>query len=1196
MAIRFILGRSGSGKSRQILQEIKRKCDQQPEGSPIVMLVPDQMSFHTEYQLLKQSEKPSLMRVQGLSFKRFAFRILQETGGLSRTHLDETGLALLVQKVINDQKDQLNVFSHYAGKPGFIKKVGEILAEFKSYCVEPGQLMEKLEGTPQNHLALPGKSQQKLQDLAKIFQAFSQLAHHRYLMSEDYYQLLREHIEQSPMVSESDFYVDGYHHFDKQEEEIILALMERAQSVTIVLTHDPDSSSPVFGLPARTLSRLQEGLRDRELAYTVEKREDLPRFERFNAIAYLEQNFLQYPKQPLPQGHLDGLAFFQAANRRLEVEETARRIHHLVHKQGAAYSDIAIYCGSMEAYDELFAAILPKYDIPFFLDLKVSMINHPLISLLYHVLDIFQYGWTHDSVFTTLKTGLFMDAGKFKQGADFYALYQAHLEDIDFLENYALARNVGYKHWHSSSPWTYERYLGLGREGARTEEDLAQERRLNELKAPIAQQLQDLEKDLKKASACHDFAVILFQFLEDLQVPDKLALFEEAAAGLEDLQQQKRHEQVWNRLLALFEQVDEIGGEEVMSLSDFSKFFKAGLEQLCYATVPPSLDQVQIGDIRRSRYQLTHDIRHPGQFGIRHGFVVGVNEGQVPPVPAESSLISENERVALKELGLELSPSLEQNQGDELFSLYSVFTSPKESLTLSCAISNDEGKEFLPSYIYGHVKKLFMDEKGFLAGQIREAAIGRDQGLDIYENLTTSQAAASSLIAGLGNNPDNRAYYQPLLDYFAAMESSVYDVALKITGFKNQAEPLAQDLVKAIYSEEITASVSRLEMFNRCAFAHFARYGLKLQERELYSLELPHIGELYHESLKLIAAKIQEAGRTFADLTDEECRTLAEDAAAQLGEKLLYQILKQNKRMEILAARLAAVVYKTLLGLKYQSQKSAFQPAYFEKAFDTHPKKDAIQLPPELLPNGFTLSLRGVIDRIDVAKEGGRAWMRVVDYKSSKKDLELDAVYYGLNLQLLTYLDVALNQSWQLLGENAQAGGLLYFHVHHPFLTKDEELLNQGGLESLIKGYHLESYKMSGYLPADYEVALMSDQDLAGTAASSDIVPITLKKDGSFAARGNQVLEESQLGLLRRYTRRKIVKSAEAITEGQVQIDPIKKGKSSACDFCPYRGICQFDPDFEGEAARFLPKMKPEAAFACMMEELEDHEKGEIVQ
>ncbi|MCL1951041.1 MAG: helicase-exonuclease AddAB subunit AddB [Turicibacter sp.] len=1170
MSIRFILGRSGTGKTKRIFDEIKAANDAQPAGDPIYFLIPDQMAFHTEYQLLSQSKLPSLMRVQALSFNRLAFRILQETGGLSRHHLDEVGLSLLLQKVMNDQKDNLQVFYGYSGRPGFIEKVQEALSEFKSYGVNPQSLAEALKSpTP----GLSMKSAQKIHDLSVIYEKFNDLALGKYLIKEDYYDLLATAIEESTAIAHSDFYIDGYHIFNSQEELILLQLMKHAKSVTLVFTHDPNSDARVFSLPRRTVSRLQTLASEAGLSYTVEEEGDAT-FRGEGAISHLEKNFLQGGGTE----KAEGIHFFAAANKRVEVEEAARRIHRLVHEEGCAYSDIAIYTADTGDYDDLITSLFPKYGIPFFLDAKEPMLHHPLMAFLYHVFDLILHGWRHEAMFTLIKTGIFMDVSGIKGESAYYPAFQKYMEKADVLENYCLFRNIHKKNWVGGQPWEVSRYRGLGRDYVKTDADLLQEEMLEKLRQQIAGPLAALEEEMKKAATFKEKAICLFELLETLDVPKKLSLMEEAAQEGLDLQRKKQHEQVWNRLLSLFEQLVEIGGDELATTEGFAAIFKAGLEKMTFVTVPPSLDQVAIGQLRRARYQLVHDLRSPGLYGIRHGMVLGFNEGSIPATLPESSLIGEGEREALSAMGIQLAPSLEMTQVDDLFVLYTVLTSPRETLTLSYAISDDSGQEYLPSYLFNHVLGMFFDAQ--------VSVIGREYDTDIYAHLTTVGRSVAHLVAVLKKSPHLKSYYGPLLDYYEKEHPLIRRMVDRILGYSNEAVPLSTDLAKGIYGSQINASVSRIELFNQCHFSHFVRYGLGLRERELYKLDLPHIGEMYHEALKRIASLIENEGRTFADLSEQECKALSEMAANELSEQLLFQILKRNKRMRLLTARLTQVLYKTLIGLKYQGGQSAFKPAFFELPFGSE-KDSGIRLKPEPLGGGFQLSLKGIVDRIDVAKKDGETFVRVIDYKSSKKELPLDAVYYGLSLQLLTYLDVVLSNSLQLLDVPAKAGGLLYFHVHRPFISDNTELLSEENLKDLLSGVQLKEYKMSGYLPQDYEVAALSDLRLGADSPRSDIVPITLKKDGSFAATGNKLLPEESLKLLRDYTKSRITSSAASITQGKNSINPSRYGEKMACEYCPYRGICQFDPDFSGNAPRTLVKMKPEEALGAMQDSLE---------
>ena len=1080
-------------------------------------------------------------------------------------------MAILLQKIMNEQKDDLTIFKSFANRPGFVSKMSEMISEFKSYCIEPQMLTQDI---IYENLSKP--SQKKLQDIAKLYEQFNALTTSNYLIGEDFYGLLIEKIATSPLVRESEFYIDGYHLLNKQEELILMQLARYAKSLTIVLTHDTQSDEAHFSLPRRTFSRLTEVLDKQKIAYTLDelKPDKLPRFQMSPGLSHLEENFLAIKSEQMA---FEDVSFFHAPNTRLEVEEVAYRIHQLVHEQKASYSDIAIYMNDENQYNDLIYSIFPTFNIPVFLDYKEKMVQHPLLMFLYHLLEVITHQWQYDSLFAVLKTGMLFDVSTIETAAHYQKAYQAYLSELDLLENYCLSRYITKSHWQSETDFEYSRYQGLGRGYVKTDDDLALEQILNKLRTSIAKPLQAFESAFLEANTYTQKSEVLFEFIETLQIPKKLMLLKQVAEDEKELTKAKQHDQVWNKVLHLFEELVEVGKADEVSLNDYQRILQAGLLQMDYATVPSRLDQVYAGTCKRARYQLTQDLNEVGQFGVKYAFVLGVNEGVMPKTPQESSLLNETEREALKQSGIELAPTLEQSFEDELFILYTVFTSARRHLTLSYVSANDEGESFLASHVYVKTKELFES--------VQEFPVSRALSRDIYEQLTTPKQAVQLLIKELKAHEEMTRYYEPLLSYFETKEPLRYDIIRRAIQYKNDVKTLTESETKGIYTDEIVASVSRIEQFNKCEFAHYVRYGLNAKEREQYKLDLPHIGELYHEALKRIAEMIEKEQKSFAELTQEECYTLANLTANELADKLLYKILKRNRRMMMLKDKLVHVIYKTLVGLKYQSAKSHYRPLFFELPFGVK-TKNGINLKSQTLPNGFKFSLKGTVDRIDVAHLDNEAYLRIIDYKSSAKELELDKVYYGLSLQLLTYLDVAVSNALQLIHEEAKPGGLHYFHIHQPYTSENtKDILQDVKLEQLLHDDQMSSYKMKGYLPKEVSIATLADHTLFETQ-KSDVVPITLKKDGEFAKTGNKVLTQLELDTLREYSQHKMIESATAITQGQLEINPISHKSENACQYCSYRQICQFDPDFLGNKKQVLPKLKDETLFEMIHDSL----------
>ncbi|MCL2559668.1 MAG: helicase-exonuclease AddAB subunit AddB [Turicibacter sp.] len=1149
--VQFILGAPHTGKSSKILNEIKEKCADNPTGNPIFILTPEQMTFHTEYQLLLAGRGNSLIRANALSFNRLAHRVMQEVGGLARYHLDEVGKAMLLQKIMTNGTNDLGIYQNYAKKPGFIKKMDELFAEFKNYQLDTDTLRNQLRGEE----TLRPQTQQKLSTLMAIYDAFNESVLTQYLTTEDYFTLLQEQIPQSQLLRTAEIYIDGYHTFNPLEQAIIQKLAGHAKKLTIALTLDVDATTPLYETTRKTYQNLTEKFTEIGLDVTVQNRQGV---SRTTASGHLTDAFMQ---SQAPYSGRTGMSFFSAPSKREEIEEAARRIYELVQTGQANYNNVAIYAANPADDARLYEALLTKHGIPYFLDVKEPMLTHPVIQLLHTVFDVFTSHWHQRAIFRVLRSGLFVNTEQFAQGSDYEAAVARHLEDIDVLENYVLARTIRKSDWTSGEEWVYSRFHGA----TQTDEDLAIQASLNAVKQRVVVPLMTLEARLGESKTVRDFATAVFECLESLEIPQKkLPLLEATASGRHQVKEKKQHEQVWPKVLSLFEQLIEVGGSEELGLPDFISIMKAGLEQLSYATIPASLDAVQIGSVKRSRYQLATNFNAPSDYGIKHAFIIGLNDGVLPSTPAESSLLTERDREELLKLEIQLAPSLVQSQQDDIFSLYTVASAAKETLTVSYETADDR----FPSYVFSQLERLFPD-----------VAVDKVTSDDVYERLTTSQALFGQTLLQVKQNPEEQGYVEPILQYYHTYEPLRYDLLKKSLGYDNATEKLGAADAKAIYGEEMEASVSRIERFNNCEFAHFMSHGLRLRERKLAEMTLPDIGTLYHEVLKYISLLLKKDRKSFADLTDGDCHRLVEIGIRAVAEQFAFSILSRNERMRTLRSKLAGVVYQTLLTLSRQAGRSGFKERAFELPFGRRPS-DVIKTDQRQVGD-VKFSLRGIIDRIDVAQGEGKSYLRVVDYKSGKNALELDAVYYGLSLQLLTYLDVAIRGASQI----SDVGGALYFHVHRPYVTHNAEILTSETLMDELVAMQAGEQRMSGYLPENHEVARLSDAELDVTRGASDIVPVTLKKDGAFAARGNRVLAAGDFDVLREFSNRKIEQSVSRMTEGSLAINPMRHKGQSACDWCAYKAVCKFDSAHN--KYRSLPKMTADEALAKIKELME---------
>lgn len=387
--------------------------------------------------------------------------------------------------------------------------------------------------------------------------------------------------------------------------------------------------------------------------------------------------------------------------------------------------------------------------------------------------------------------------------------------------------------------------------------------------------------------------------------------------------------------------------------------------------------------------------------------------------------------------------------------------------------------------------------------------------------------------------------------------------------YRNSGAPLRRETSLRLYGgPTIRGSVSRMEKFVACSFSHFASYGLRLRERQLYKLQAPDIGQLFHAALSDMAKRLQEQGRGWGSMSAEECRREAVATVDKLSPLLQGEILMSTKRYGYISRKLKNIVGRASVILGEHARRGSFELAGLE--LDFGPGKE---LPPLriTLPNGCVMEVVGRIDRVDRADSEQGVLLRVIDYKSSQKDLKLHEVYYGLSLQMLTYLDVLLTYSEQWLGKAALPAGTLYFHVHDPLLSSPNGLNPEQAAQELLK-----RFKMKGILTADREVVSLMDTTL--DKGHSSIVPVALKSDGSFYSSASVATPE-QWGHLLSAVRSNITEIGTRITEGDVAIQPYRIQQETACTFCSFRPVCQFDEAVEGNGYNNLGKPAKDAVW-----------------
>jgi ATP-dependent helicase/nuclease subunit B len=1165
MSIRYIIGRAGSGKSSRCLNEISSKLTEQPDGSPLILLVPEQATFQAEHALVSAPGLGGMIRAQVLSFHRLAWRIMQEQGGTARLPIDDTGKKLLLYGILHKRKDEFRLFHSSTEQMGFVDRVNELFTELKRYCVSAVRLEEH----GLTKAAQLGESRlltDKLHDLRLVYKDYEQVLSRQYLDGEDYLTLLAEQIKSSDYLQQAAIWIDGFHGFTPQEFAVLEQLIQHCKQVTITLcldrvweAGDELDELDVFHPTARTLIQLQEmvqALGSEAPEVILLDAHGAPRFKDSPALLHLEKAFehrigsnkhafdiTALERRPFEEQ----LVLKEAVNRRAEVDGAVRDIMRLVQSESIRYRDIAIMVRNMESYNDLLHSILTDYEIPHFFDEKRTVLHHPLVEFIRSAIEIVQHDWHYDAVFRCVKTDLFAPLG----AADKLDELDEQRAMFDQLENYVLAFGIRGSRWTNGKPWTYRLKAGLDSpsEQASDDED-AYLRQIQASRDLVVQPVHAFARRLKQSETIKQQAEALYQLLVDVQAADTLDAWSKAALQAGKPEKAREHGQLWNNVMDMLDQLVETMGGEKVSLELFAGLLDTGLESMKLGLVPPSMDQILIGSMDRTRSS-----------GIKYAYLLGVNDGVIPAQMQEKGVLTEGERELLQQSGLPMADGSGRKLLDETFIIYTSLTVPSQRLWLSYPLADEEGKLLLPSELIRQIRTLFPTMKPELLYADPSPEMAASEQFDYIAHPSQALSYMTVRMKHWMQGGRMNELWWDAYNWFAEQQEWAPKLhsMVKSLVYTNRETRLSPDSSRLLYGTHLRASVSRMERFVACPFSHFASHGLRLQERRVYRLDAPDIGQLFHAAISEFALQLQQQQVEWGALSEEAIMERSSRIVDVLAPKLQGEILLSSSRFQYIARKLKQVVGKTAVMLSEHARSGEFLPLRLEIDFGPGKELPALELQ---LDNGCTMEIIGRIDRLDCAEGEKGILLRVIDYKSSQTNLNLSEVYYGLSLQMLTYLDVVLTHSEDWLGIEALPAGVLYFHVHNPML----HLTNALDAHQVEKALR-KRFKMRGLITADPDVVHRMDNHLKDTPGHSQLIPVAMKKDGSFYS-SSSVATEAQWNSLRKYVRSQIKQIGTGITEGHVEITPYRIGKKAACQQCSFRSVCQFDPLYEGNEMR----------------------------
>ena len=698
--------------------------------------------------------------------------------------------------------------------------------------------------------------------------------------------------------------------------------------------------------------------------------------------------------------------------------------------------------------------------------------------------------------------------------------------ETDLLENYVIALGIrGFQKWK-------EKWVRIYRDM-----DPASVMEINQIREQFTEEVGDFAEGFSgRKKTIKEYSKCLYEFIVKSHVQEKLKQQELIFKNQGDRAMEKEYAQIYGIVMELLDKMVSILGEETVSPEEFRQLFETGMAQAKVALIPPGIDQVLIGDMERTRLK-----------DVRTLFFVGVNEGCIPKNTESGGILTEMDRDFLDSQGIELAPGPKELMNMQRFYLYLNLTKPCESLCLSYSQSTGKGEAAGPAFLIRTIQMLFPNIR-------TERAEEPDNQLNLLETPNTS---VDYLLENLtdeekrNNNPLFAELYSWYLNSpkYRTMTERLRDAAFLC----KPTDQISKSVAKALYGEVSPNGATRLERFSACAFAHFLKYGLEITERAEYEFRAMDMGNIIHQALEDFAAELNHRRLKWSDLADRERDEIADACLDKVAADYGNTILQSSARNHYMIERTRRILRRTVWALQEQLKNGQFQP------------------------EGFEVSIGGGrIDRLDVMKEDDKVYVKIIDYKTGNTSFDLVSIYYGLQMQLVVYMDAAIQaEKKKHEGCEVRPAGIFYYNVKDPMLQKElEDDLDELNPEIFKK------LKMNGLVMKDDHVIECLDK----TTVS---LPLSYTTKGTLR-KGASVADETQFALLDEYVKKKITDIRESIMSGNAEVAPYEMGNRNACTYCPYQGTCGFDRKIPGYEFRRLKQFADEEIWKAFAEEVED--------
>lgn len=1147
MSLHWIFGGSGAGKSYYLYHKVVAEASKKPDTN-FLIIVPEQFTMQTQKDMVMLSENKCIMNIDVLSFMRLAYRVLEETPALEKPVLEDEGKGMVIRRILREHSSEWKTFGSNINKPGFVEEIKSIITEFLQYRVN-----EETIGDLQKNSAKRYALASKLQDLELVYRYYTEYMEKRYISVEEILTLLADYASSSPLLKDSVMCIDGFTGFTPVQYELLQELLKVCKDVYITVTIDkeadpfmPSETFELFYMSKCFIKKCMEaaeksGVTADDIHWTGRKKDGIPwRFVDNPELALLENRLFRTDSHNSDTGLAVTLQsetkersfhLYESYNPYEEVSYCIWKLRQIVRVKGLRYRDIAIVTGNVEMYGRLFENELGELGIPCFLDNSRSVLDNSFVDMILAIFDIVSGGFKYNHIMRFLRNGIVRDYLDF--GSD----------ESDILENYLLATGI-----RGESMWE--------KEWSSRSRDIYDMDVVNNCRQKLISLLTEFYTKIKSSKTVLDYSKALYEFLADNKMSvyllEKAESYEQQNRPIE----KKEYEQIYRIVINLLDQMAELMGDEQVSCKDYVAMLTTGFSEASVGVIPPGVDSVIIGDIERTRLK-----------DIRVLFFVGVNDGVIPKAVKTGGFLSDMEREFLLENGAELAPTVRERIFTERFYLYLMVTKPSEELYVTYSSKNCSGETLEISPFIRQLTDILGDvvvERNYNSLST-ETKIGNDYGRSWWIN------GLRDFIEDKNNDVHTDLSWQEL--HREWMKQPGGDRTLENAFFTGEKSSISSQIANMLYGKEIRGSISRLERYAACAFAHFLQYGLGLKERKEYKVDVPDIGSLFHQIIEQFSARLNQNKMSWRDTNDEIIAKWTTEITDKVCQGYDEGVLYSSERSAYMKDRLERISSSSLRALATQMKAGRFEAKAYEISFEQIADIDAMNLE---LDNGNVMHLVGRIDRIDECNTDDTVYVKVIDYKSGNEKFSLQKLYYGLKMQLIVYLTAATQiEQKEHSDKLVVPAGAFYFHVDDPVVENEDQLFG--------------SYKLNGPINGKLPVPFLLDNALKGpddklkSGAVSEVIAAAVTKSGAYDARRSRVVDDKAFDNMKKHVKLKMKEFGNGILSGDTSIEPYIMDSENPCTYCGYNAVCGFDIRMSDNNYRPMSKKSDED----IMKELE---------